>query len=1659
MSSSDIQSPPLRPFDQRFHTRLQSPAYSLRSSSPSPSLPRSKISSISISADDAFDRLPSDNKLPWEVVRWSKLRKLSSQVYSESSKQQFGSPTCMAATSLIAVGTTKGYALIFDYNQTLICAIGSNLNMSEAGAVTAIAFSADHTYVATGHEHGYINVWHVKRPLAPRFSVPPIDGPKSNKDGHMPDAKILHIGFMAKRHSIVASADNRGMAFYHVSTRQLVQKSVHSIRIMGRSPNSKFSKASSHRQKKATSVLAFAPIPASGQSHPTEARGLIALMTPHILVIISTNPTAQTQYKATRPKNVADILGLTGCLDWLGALQTKDPYSEKSHAMHNSNPQLAYCWSNVLTILEVGIAQPDKKEGSGSGNSNTIHHLMFTQTKQFVADEAIVSVRWLNSQIIVLVTITQRLLVVNECSMKVTESVDLVPRQIMHHDYFSDQLNDLVITAGDGGDHYATIPDAFFNSFKTFKGRIFLLGSYEFAVGHLSGWTERLVALMEAEKFVDAIKLVTKYYTGETDQITIGLPEQDDVRHALILNRLVDMVLQALQYSLSDSGSTTPTTPVNTSALDGNNESDEDSHYIAIAELADACFEALYAADALDVLFDSVYECFEEANLRGIYFEALEPYILTERIVSLPPIIVKELINIYASLALNERLEEMICHMDTSNIDIDQVTTLCRQFKLYDALIYVWNQSLDDFIAPMADFVAMISSYFSAVKDEDASEDDKLDFDVLRQNISKVYVYLSYIFTGRIYPTGQYFDDEYQSTAAKAALYYFLFLGTTIKWPRQDGTIIHTVSETEVEPSFPYLRLLLKYDAPALVATMNEAFEDMFFNDSGEDELDFDDTDDMIFGRSINRQYIINILLELLGSDFSSRETIYLDMFIARNIAKYPQFIQLDDDLMKSVLNRLCDPPSAEISDDCQLSVEYLLSVYKPKNTEDLIDTFIQVRYYRVLKWIFRTSKDYARLIEVYFADDTSGSIKTYGSRDEVFVTIEECLIPSGGLTEVQVAEVRGAVSKCFKQLVETDPIRSATLFDVYYPELHSLVYDRLKDNRELQFKYLKTLFTKELSKESNSRGAISRRNRSKWNTQQARETYISLLCEFERGKVIQFLRFLQKGDVRLSKVLSSLESAGVIDGEIFLLRSEGQYSEAIRRLIQHLHYLKSQLLTLFPEDTRGRRMARGRWVHIDEHELADVEKSLQHYVILGTRLCTERVKKGQDTNLNTHDDSSSKLTDAESLWIELIDSIVGLTREVSSTLFPDITVFEKMSHSSQYDSPTKTLLFLRRLVQDVFSSLLIATSSSNKQSIMNNKSFLKILEEFLDRTAAASHSVVDLRSVLANIFEAYIYEKQLLTLTNRLLSKDLMVHVQKVYHLRQEGWRVSNPSCEICGKRIWGQGAPSGIYNAWERKRRTTEKYEEERYRNRFPVPVSTSNAEDDRSNEEFRGRRGINSRRKTGSGSRPSDSRAILMDHSDQEISSDIEEDDSPNDSVISNSIISEVETGTNNVVSSSHSSNSSSNPGQQSNHPARTVFLKPGEDYSDYDDSFPREGETATNVDQFVDDTAQISGGSESVGLSQGHRRLGSDNGTTTASATNASVLAAASTSINSNIMKEVRVRSQSDIDSLVVFRCKHIYHRKCLEQMLDSGKGKVSLVNDRGVGEGYRCILCL
>lgn len=116
-------TPSFRPFDRRFQSRISSSAsHSPRASSPA--LLSNQSRNVSVGTNFWLDPADGDTSPPWDVVRWTRLRKLNGNVFSELGRRNFGSPTCLAVSAVIVLGTSKGIILLFDYSQNLKMIIG-----------------------------------------------------------------------------------------------------------------------------------------------------------------------------------------------------------------------------------------------------------------------------------------------------------------------------------------------------------------------------------------------------------------------------------------------------------------------------------------------------------------------------------------------------------------------------------------------------------------------------------------------------------------------------------------------------------------------------------------------------------------------------------------------------------------------------------------------------------------------------------------------------------------------------------------------------------------------------------------------------------------------------------------------------------------------------------------------------------------------------------------------------------------------------------------------------------------------------------------------------------------------------------------------------------------------------------------------------------------------------------------------------------------------------------------------------------------------------------------------------------------------------------------------------------------------------------------------
>ncbi|KAL3481206.1 Golgi CORVET complex core vacuolar protein 8-domain-containing protein [Aspergillus californicus] len=1336
-------SPSHRPFDLRFQSRLSSASLgSFRPSSPFLTQIHSRKSSLTSRLSPAtIDSNPEARQDPWDVVRWTKLRKITGQAFSEVGKRNFGSPTCMVVSTSIVIGTSRGIVLVFDYQQNLRGVIGPGTKAVECGAIQSLALSADHSTVAGGHDSGDIFTWEMSKPARPFLHIQPIPAnhvETRTSDGHISGSPIIHLGFLGTRRTALVSADKRGMAFSHLATRGMgaMGRNVKTTRVLGRYPQP-LSEVS--KPRKPSSVLAFSPLPLGNTEQPTDSLGLVAMLTPYLLVIVSTTPVAQTQHKSPRPREVTVHGAMTGALAWFPAIRLKGKDSQ------TSKTKLVYCWSNVLTVMEVSEVETDEP------SKDRPPSLEFRARCRWRADEAIVAVQWLSRSVLAILTITQQLLILEDHTMRVTSAVDLLNRHIYHADLFSAQLHSLVeqFNEEDTSMH-GVVADAFHMSFRSYKGRLFVLGYNEMLIGILSNWADRLLALMEAGDFIGAIRQATAYYSGNSEKLTVGLPDEDDLRQPIVREKLLEMMSASLKYAFGR----------NTEAANDRLERQQ------LEELAEASISACVCIADEDFLWDEVFNWYEENDLHGVFLDAIEPFIVEGTVVSLPPTAVKALINHFVVTHTSSQLEEIICLLDTSTMDIDQVTTLCKQHNLYDAFIYVWNRCLADYVGPLQELIGLIPSQQAMTNGDSVNEVKHYT------NAMKIFPYLSFVLTSRSYPTGNDMDDS-EASRAKTSLYDYMFSGNGA--PRHK-----TLSQPN--RSFSALEALLKFDTSSFMSMLNEAFEDSFLNEQDPEEVPQQ-------GVSVNRQYLITILLQTMDPrNFDASDTIYLDMFIARNLPKYPQYILLSGSTLHQVLERLCRYPSEEMAEDCELSSEYLLSIYHPPDIQQMIPLFREAKFFRILKSTYRAEKQFPELILTYLEDPSE--------RDRIFTCLQDCLRPNSILGKKQKQAVIDVVKAHAREVVEIDVPRAAQTIREYAPETHGTFIKALQGDGYSQYQYLAAIVDQRLQSAAENCQSQPVEN---WMI----ERYVQLLCRHDSARVANFVDTLREGDIRLDELLPSMEESGVVDAAVVLMARQGQVRGAMDRLIVHLMTLESGLVGILQSVRETPDSA------TTAEAIEDLLESLNKYAKVGTWLCQGQSKTAKnsrriDRNGGAKIALEQPLSFDEELWLDLLEGVV----RIASSVFGQIQGGLADAKSSESAAPlganaAQLVSAFRGLVQQVFTVLLSSTVRTSGPGPMtgerNDVAFLRILRAFLARAARWSPSLLELRAVLASVFSAYTYEKSLLSLANGMLDRDLFVHVDEVARLRQRGWRPRGQVCEVCRQRIWGPGVGSQYWHAWE--------------------------------------------------------------------------------------------------------------------------------------------------------------------------------------------------------------------------------------------------------------------
>ncbi|KAH8913708.1 hypothetical protein BT69DRAFT_1358904 [Atractiella rhizophila] len=1109
-----------------------------------------------------------------QAFLFTPLRKLSGLVYPPTKAGDtdvgdvFGAPTSLAVAGVIVVGTESGYVLVFSFDQDLRGVCGSEAQSKISGAVTALAISADHTFVCAGHSSGYIHLYDIAGPTPVLArTVPPLKYTPAVlagfKEGHLASSQITHVGFVGLRHTAIVSSDVRGLTFYHALGKVLGLDSRDVVRLLGKYPlpeghigergkKTWWDRGSSRDKelplpeitgRKPTTTLDMQPLPLGSQKHWTDDYKLVAILGTTKLVIVGLKPEARTWWRyllPEHPEETADskVWESVGVLAWFPSFLSEMSDTIGSDQVE-AGPILAWTWGKLLRFATIdGPTHISNKSTSKvqdviNGGTKGDTEMTFRVCGEWNCDENILAIQWWNNKTVILLTATY-------LSIFDRNSSTIIGRELIDTSSFiSQNLSHSALKLYSSGEKLSR---SFSRSVKVFKSKVFLLTSYEIRVGTIQTWADRILHLVQSGKVIDAIVTTTSYLGGRTDSTTLQLPSNPDTRNEIVAIRLEEIVKASVSYVFSE------TRMMEDASGNGVDRTGE------IRSLVPACVRACILMDKTYLLWDIVWEFYQSNGIAGIFLEQIEPFLLNGDIDWMPPLITQAIISLHEERNELEQVEKIIWHIPPDCLDIHQALSLCEKRHLYDALIYIFSRAVKDFVGPIVVLINIIRkvaqqqlrSWRASLDEQSASVDsylssDKLspthEPDVLVRAAYKIFPYLSHSLTGYGYPSLLPLPND-DALLARASLYGFVFSGSTISWPHFGGKPV-LISEDEgyVEPPYPYLRLLLHFDSEAILDVLDLAFEDPYLDD--EDVAD----------RPVDRQTIINVLLDIAAHDsqppsLSASDRTLINIFVARNLPKYPQFIHLPSSVLSQILMELVADADVSTRDDRQLAVEYLLSVYqRDLSASNLIPLFHGAGFYRVLRSWYRSQKQWPQLLRTFLEDSDLLPAELFSHLHHTLdAALHETDSPS-------TKETGGVLLEAIEDLAERDLRCAVLLINSFFPSLHGEVVSRLSHTRHTQYRYLRTLLhPAEDDNKTNELPLDFRDNPPELNAA-SRFRYIELLCEFDPEGVIPYLAIESRDILQEPGVLESCKRHEALEAAVWLLDTIDHTSEAFSLL------------------------------------------------------------------------------------------------------------------------------------------------------------------------------------------------------------------------------------------------------------------------------------------------------------------------------------------------------------------------------------------------------------------------------------------------------------------------------------------------------------------------------
>ncbi len=554
---------------------------------------------------------------------------------------------------------------------------------------------------------------------------------------------------------------------------------------------------------------------------------------------------------------------------------------------------------------------------------------------------------------------------------------------------------------------------------------------------------------------------------------------------------------------------------------------------------------------------------------------------------------------------------------------------------------------------------------------------------------------------------------------------------------REGSLILTSDEEGGVEPTYPYARLLLLFDAECFLHSLDIAFEDL--------------GDDL---QGISRLVYIQILLEILSSgSLASSDVTFVNIFIARNVSKYSRYLLMSVSTLHNILISLADDPDASTREDRQLAAEYLLSVYTPHDIDRVVQHFNDAGFYRILRKWHRQDRKWMPLLSTYIEDpDLHPS--------DLLHSIDEVLKISEGESNHISTELITTIADALPTLLQASIPMTANLLDKHIPDLHSRALESLGPRGDYKrFVYLQHLLGPPRPEDEEYINIPSTPSQSHA-PDDLRQTYVALQCQYHPQDVINVLKYLSSSRLDWSGVVAVCEEKEVYNAAVWALNQQGHPLDALTKAD-----IFEKRLTIRVIEALGSAES----AEAD----SDIKKAVDGLVDLarsGISVCLDR-------SLSTSPDVS-----LEDIWLQLLGSQINCIQSVSASCSREtLSSFTPDSHTHAdriVDIERQTLDTLRSVIRETFTSLV---SISSTRALSFPRLFKRLVNSAIQMPSSKGTHYTEFRTILTGMLESYRSEGDMLIITKHLLDRDLFQGMAELTREQNRGWTLSMGVCSVC--------------------------------------------------------------------------------------------------------------------------------------------------------------------------------------------------------------------------------------------------------------------------------------